>query len=91
MKHSKTKIKANTIRVDERNIVGIDIGKRKHAATAVSPKGVTIAQLKTFENNRKGVDQLERHVLVPATSRRKPLLRKRWSSHTNEGGIRRTA
>jgi len=74
MKHSKSKIKANTVRVDERNIVGIDIGKRKHAATAVSPQGVTIASLKSFENNRNGVEQLERHVLVPATASHKPMI-----------------
>ena len=74
MKQSKSKIKANTVRVDERNIVGIDIGKRKHAATAVSPQGVTIASLKLFENNRLGVDQLERHVLVPATAPHKPMI-----------------
>jgi predicted sulfurtransferase len=33
----KQKQKANTVLVDHRNIVGIDIGKRKHAATAVTP------------------------------------------------------
>jgi transposase len=74
MKQSKSKIKANTVRVDERNIVGIDIGKRKHAATAVSPQGVTIASFKLFENNRSGVDQLERHVLIPATTPHKPMI-----------------
>jgi len=74
MKHSKSKIKANTVCVDERNIVGIDIGKRKHAATAVSPKGATITKLKSFENNRNGVDQLERHVLIPATASHKPMI-----------------
>jgi transposase len=74
MKEQKYKIKANTVRVDHRNIVGIDIGKRKHAATAVTPKGSVIASLKSFENNRAGVDLLERQVLHPATSRSKPLI-----------------
>ena len=69
---SKQKIKANTIQVDHRNIVGIDIGKRKHAATAVTPKGAVIASLKSFENNKAGVDLLERQVLIPATSKSKP-------------------
>jgi len=74
MKEQKRKIKANTVRVDHRNIVGIDIGKRKHAATAVTPKGSVIASLKSFENNRAGVDLLERQVLHPATGRSKPLV-----------------
>jgi len=68
----KQKVKANTVQVDLRNIVGIDIGKRKHAATAVTPKGAVIASLKSFENNQAGVDLLERQVLEPATSKSKP-------------------
>src|SRR5215469_8950980 len=47
-KIQKTKVKANTVHVDHRNIVGIDIGKRKHAATAVTPKGGVIASLASF-------------------------------------------
>jgi len=74
MKEQKRKIKANTVLVDHRNIVGIDIGKRKHAATAVTTKGAVIATLKSFENNRAGVDLLERQVLRPATNRSKPLV-----------------
>jgi len=69
---SKQKVKANTVHVDHRNIVGIDIGKRKHAATAVTPKGAVIASLKSFENNQAGVDLLERQVLLPATGKSKP-------------------
>lgn len=70
----KKKIKANTVHVDHRNIVGIDIGKHKHAATAVTPKGAVIASISHFENNKSGVDLLERQVLVPATNRSKPLI-----------------
>jgi len=69
---NKQKVKANTVRVDHRNIVGIDIGKRKHAATAVTPKGAVIASLKSFENNQAGVELLERKVLIPATGKSKP-------------------
>ena len=69
---NKQKQKANTVQVDHRNTVGIDIGKRKHAATAVTPKGAVIASLKSFENNQAGVDLLERQVLLPATSKSKP-------------------
>ena len=74
MNKQKQKIKANTVLVDHRNIVGIDIGKRTHAATAVTAKGAVIASLKLFDNNRTGVDLLERQVLQPATSRSKPLI-----------------
>ncbi len=70
----KIRPKANVVVVDHRNIVGIDIGKRKHAATAITPKGAVIASLSPFENNKEGVDLLEREVLVPATGRSKPLI-----------------
>ena len=73
--------KVNTVRVDHRNIVGIDIGKRKHAATAITPKGVVIAALKHFENNREGVDLLERDVLVPATNRAKSIVAMEATGH----------
>ena len=72
--HKNKKIKANTVRVDHRNIVGIDIGNRKHAATAVTPKGAVIASIAHFENNQSGVDLLERQVLIPATNRNKPMI-----------------
>ena len=49
-----------------RSVVGIDIGKRKHAATALSPQGEIIAQLASFPNTREGVDQLENEVLRQA-------------------------
>jgi transposase len=66
--------KANTVLVDHRNIVGIDIGKRKHAATAISPKGAVLARLNVFENNKAGIDLLEREVLRPVTGRNKPII-----------------
>jgi len=49
-----------------RNIVGIDIGKRKHSAVAVSSCGEKIASLAAFTNDREGVERLEAHVLQPA-------------------------
>ncbi len=39
-----------------RAVVGIDIGKGKHAATALSRQGEVIAQLASFPNTRQGVD-----------------------------------
>jgi transposase len=38
----------------------------------VTPRGAVVASLKSFENNRAGVDLLERQVLVPATGKSKP-------------------
>jgi len=70
----KNKPKANVVIAGHRNIVGIDIGKRKHAAAAITPKGAVIASLNVFENNKEGVDLLEREVLVPANCRGKPLV-----------------
>jgi len=49
-----------------RAVVGIDIGKRKHAATALSPQGEIIAQLASFPNTREGLDRLEHEVLRKA-------------------------
>jgi transposase len=49
-----------------RAAVGIDIGKRKHAATALSPQGEVIARLASFPNTRQGVDRLEKDVLRKA-------------------------
>lgn len=46
-----------------RAVVGIDVGKRKHAATALSPQGELIAQLASFPNTRAGIDLLEKEVL----------------------------
>ncbi len=37
-----------------RAVVGIDIGKRKHAATALSPQGEVIARLASFRLLRSG-------------------------------------
>lgn len=49
-----------------RAVVGIDIGKGKHAATALSPQGEVIAQLASFPNTRQGVDRLEQEILRKA-------------------------
>jgi transposase len=49
-----------------RAVVGIDVGKRKHAATALTPNGEMITQLAAFLNTRAGVDLLEKEVLRKA-------------------------
>lgn len=49
-----------------RAVAGIDIGKRKHAATALSSQGEILAQLASFPNTREGLDRLEKELLRPA-------------------------
>lgn len=64
-----------------RNVVGIDIGKRKHAATALSPQGEIIAQLASFPNTREGVELLEKRVLRKAGGPRKVLVAMEATGH----------
>ena len=64
-----------------RAVVGIDIGKRKHAATALSPQGEIIAQLASFPNTREGLDRLEKEVLRPAGGPGKVLVAMEATGH----------
>ncbi len=57
---------ATPVLVKGRAVVGIDVGKRKHAATALTPQGEMIAQLASFCNTRQGIDLLESEVLRKA-------------------------
>lgn len=54
------------VRAGGRAVVGIDIGKRHHAAVAVNPQGEKIASIASFHNTREGVDLLQARVLGPA-------------------------
>ncbi len=54
------------IRAGGRAIVGIDIGKRHHAAVAVNHRGEKLASLASFQNTREGVDILQTRVFNPA-------------------------
>ena len=64
-----------------RNVVGIDIGKNRHSAVAVSPQGEKIASLASFTNDREGVERLEGHVLKPAGGPRKVLFAMEATGH----------
>jgi transposase len=64
-----------------RNIVGIDIGKYKHSAVAVSPQGEKIAALASFANDREGVERLEATALKPAGGARKTLFAMEATGH----------
>jgi transposase len=64
-----------------RAVVGIDVGKRNHAATALSPQGEIIAQLVSFPNTREGIDRLEREVLRKAGGPGKTLVAMEATGH----------
>jgi transposase len=64
-----------------RAVVGIDVGKRKHAATALSPQGEVIAQLASFPNTRPGIDLLEKEVLRKAGGPGKVLVAMEATGH----------
>ena len=64
-----------------RAVAGIDIGKRKHAATALSPQGEMIAQLASFPNTKAGVDRLEKEVLLKAGGPGKVLVAMEATGH----------
>jgi transposase len=64
-----------------RAVVGMDVGKRKHAATALSPQGEVLAQLASFPNTRQGVDRLEKELLLPAGGPGKVLVAMEATGH----------
>ncbi|HEX42158.1 MAG TPA: IS110 family transposase [Phycisphaerales bacterium] len=64
-----------------RTVVGIDVGKRKHAATALTPQGELVAQLASFPNTRAGIDLLEKEVLRKAGAPGKVLVAMEATGH----------
>jgi transposase len=64
-----------------RAVVGIDVGKRKHAATALTPQGEMIAQLAAFPNTRAGIDLLENDILRRAGGPGKVLVAMEATGH----------
>lgn len=64
-----------------RAVVGIDVGKRKHAATALTPNGDVIVQLAAFPNTRQGIDLLEKEVLRKAGGPGKVLVAMEATGH----------
>ena len=77
----KTIPKGKPVLAHGRSVVGIDIGKRKHAATAISPQGEVVARLATFSNTREGVDLLEREVLEKAGGPHRALIAMEATGH----------
>jgi transposase len=77
----KKSLRGRPVLPHDRAVAGIDIGKRKHAATALSPQGEVIARLASFPNTRPGVDQLERDVLRKAGGPSKVLVGMEATGH----------
>jgi len=73
--------KGKPILAGGRAVVGIDIGKRKHAAAAVSPQGEVLARLASFSNTREGIDRLEQDVLKKASGPRKAIVAMEATGH----------
>jgi len=69
------------VRAEGRAVVGIDIGKNKHAAVGVSSQGEKIASLAAFQNNREGVDTLQARVLEPAGTPQQQLFAMEATGH----------
>lgn len=78
MKRSKT---ATFVLAKGRAVVGIDVGKRKHAATALTPQGEVLAQLAAFPNTREGIDLLEKDILRKAGGPGKVLVAMEATGH----------
>ena len=71
----------NPVLAKGRAVVGIDVGKRKHAATALTPYGEMIAQLASFPNTREGIDLLEKELLRKAGGPGKVLVAMEATGH----------
>jgi len=48
-----------------RNVLGIDVGKGRHAAAGLKSDGQVIKPRLSFENDRTGIDRLEKTLLKP--------------------------
>jgi len=53
------------VKSDGRNVVGIDIGRKKHVAAGVRASGELAGPRIAFTNDRPGIDRLEKMLLVP--------------------------
>jgi transposase len=48
-----------------RNVVGIDVGKKRHAAAGLKTDGQVVRPRLSFDNDRAGIDRLEETLLKP--------------------------
>jgi transposase len=77
----KKSLRSRPVLAKGRAVVGIDVGKRKHAATAFSPQGEVIGGLASFPNTRAGIDLLEKEVLRKVGSPSKVLVGMEATGH----------
>lgn len=66
--------KANAVLPNGRFVVGIDVGQSRHAAAAFNPTGQLLRQLRSFTNNRSGIDKLQKIVLRPCGTPKNTLI-----------------
>jgi transposase len=64
-----------------RFVLGIDVGKYKHAATILSPHGEILGSLQHFENTRAGIDRLETELCRPHGTPRRILVAMEATGH----------
>jgi transposase len=69
------------VRVGGRNVAGIDIGKKSHAAAGVKATGEDVGPVISFDNDRAGVDRLEKLVLGPLGGPKKVLVAMEATGH----------
>ena len=58
-----TSVKGSTVAVNGRFVVGIDIGKQKHAAAAITPQGEDVGPSILFQNTKAGINCLQKQIL----------------------------
>ena len=73
--------KDKPVRPGGRNVAGIDVGKKKHAAAGVKAGGEDSGPTIFFENNRAGIDRLEELVLGPLGGPKKVLVAMEATGH----------
>ena len=81
MEAVKPSEKDKPVRPAGRNVAGIDIGKKTHAAAGVKATGEDAGPVVSFGNDRAGVDRLEKQVLKPLGGPKKVLVAMEATGH----------
>jgi transposase len=62
-------------------VVGIDIGLQRHAAAGLTADGFEFGRILSFDNNRAGIDRLERELLKPLGTPKRLLIGMEATGH----------
>jgi transposase len=81
MKAVKSSRKDLPVRPGGRNVVGIDIGKKKHAAAGAKATGEDSGPVISFDNDCAGCNRLEKLVLKPLGGPKKVLVAMEATGH----------